>query len=43
MASVRTASLAKSVLQAVIRSHARLTYDRAWAYLENPLGEPTTI
>ena len=23
--------------EAVIRSHARLTYDRAWAYLENPL------
>jgi ribonuclease R len=22
--------------EAVIRSHARLTYDRAWAYLENP-------
>ena len=24
--------------EAVIRSHARLTYDRAWAYLENPRG-----
>jgi ribonuclease R len=24
--------------EAVIRSHARLTYDRAWAYLENPGG-----
>jgi ribonuclease R len=24
--------------QAVIRSHARLTYDQAWAYLENPQG-----
>jgi ribonuclease R len=24
--------------EAVIRSHARLTYDRAWAYLENPLA-----
>ena len=24
--------------QAVIRSHARLTYDQAWAYLENPDG-----
>ena len=24
--------------QAVIRSHARLTYDQAWAYLENPAG-----
>jgi ribonuclease R len=24
--------------EAVIRSHARLTYDRAWAYLENPQG-----
>jgi ribonuclease R len=23
--------------EAVIRSHARLTYDQAWAYLENPL------
>jgi len=23
--------------EAVIRSHARLTYDRAWSYLENPL------
>jgi ribonuclease R len=23
--------------EAVIRSHARLTYDRAWAYLESPL------
>jgi ribonuclease R len=23
--------------EAVIRSHARLTYDRAWKYLENPL------
>jgi len=23
---------------AVIRSHARLTYDQAWAYLENPQG-----
>ena len=23
--------------EAVIRSHARLTYDRAWTYLENPL------
>ncbi len=22
--------------EAVIRSHARLTYDRAWRYLENP-------
>jgi ribonuclease R len=26
--------------EAVIRSHARLTYDRAWSYLENP-GGPT--
>jgi ribonuclease R len=24
--------------EAVIRSHARLTYDRAWAFLENPLA-----
>ena len=24
--------------EAVIRSHARLTYDQAWAYLENPRG-----
>ena len=24
--------------EAVIRSHARLTYDEAWAYLENPQG-----
>ena len=24
--------------EAVIRSHARLTYDQAWAYLENPQG-----
>ena len=24
--------------EAVIRSHARLTYDRAWQYLENPRG-----
>jgi ribonuclease R len=24
--------------EAVIRSHARLTYDQAWAYLENPHG-----
>jgi ribonuclease R len=24
--------------QAVIRSHARLTYDQAWAYIENPAG-----
>jgi ribonuclease R len=24
--------------EAVIRSHERLTYDRAWAYLENPAG-----
>jgi ribonuclease R len=24
--------------EAVIRSHARLTYDRAWGYLENPAG-----
>jgi ribonuclease R len=24
--------------EAVIRSHARLTYDRAWAYLQNPQG-----
>ena len=24
--------------EAVIRSHARLTYDRAWRYLENPQG-----
>jgi ribonuclease R len=24
--------------QAVIRSHARLTYEQAWAYLENPEG-----
>ncbi len=24
--------------EAVIRSHARLTYDQAWAYLENPEG-----
>jgi ribonuclease R len=24
--------------EAVIRSHARLTYDQAWAYLQNPLG-----
>jgi ribonuclease R len=24
--------------EAVIRSHARLTYDRAWSYLENPGG-----
>src|ERR1700736_4892432 len=24
--------------EAVIRSHARLTYDQAWAYLENPLA-----
>jgi ribonuclease R len=31
--------------EAVIRSHARLTYDQAWAYLENPLrkaGEEMT-
>jgi len=24
--------------EAVIRSHARLTYDQAWSYLENPNG-----
>ncbi len=30
--------------EAVIRSHARLTYDRAWAYLENPLeGAPDDL
>ena len=26
--------------EAVIRSHARLTYDQAWSYLENPTGAP---
>ena len=26
--------------EAVIRSHSRLTYDQAWAYLENPIGAP---
>jgi ribonuclease R len=28
--------------EAVIRSHARLTYDQAWAYLENPHGSGST-
>src|ERR1700730_8614439 len=35
----KTGKLSKSrFYEAVIRSHARLTYDQAWAYLENPLG-----
>jgi ribonuclease R len=28
--------------EAVIRSHARLTYDQAWAYLQNPHGSTST-
>src|SRR5260370_38957877 len=28
--------------EAVIRSHARLTYDQAWAYLQNRTGENRT-
>jgi ribonuclease R len=36
----KTGKLGKTrFYEAVIRSHARLTYDQAWAYLENPLGE----
>jgi ribonuclease R len=35
----KTGKLSKSrFYEAVIRSHARLTYDQAWAYLENPQG-----
>jgi ribonuclease R len=35
----KTGKLSKSrFYEAVIRSHARLTYDQAWAYLENPAG-----
>ena len=35
----KTGKLGKSrFYEAVIRSHARLTYDQAWAYLENPRG-----
>ncbi len=34
----KTGKLSKSrFYEAVIRSHARLTYDQAWAYLEEPL------
>jgi ribonuclease R len=34
----KTGKLGKTrFYEAVIRSHARLTYDQAWAYLENPL------
>jgi ribonuclease R len=34
----KSGKLSKSrFYEAVIRSHARLTYDQAWAYLENPL------
>jgi ribonuclease R len=35
----KSGKLSKSrFYEAVIRSHARLTYDRAWAYLQNPHG-----
>ncbi len=35
----KTGKLGKSrFYEAVIRSHARLTYDQAWKYLENPRG-----
>ena len=35
----KSGKLSKSrFYEAVIRSHARLTYDQAWAYLENPQG-----
>jgi ribonuclease R len=35
----KTGKLSKSrFYEAVIRSHARLTYDQAWAYLQNPQG-----